>query len=359
MSLQSRSSVIGHVGSHLNAPVLAYVTGDRPGLQTQISAEQVPLLPRHLSTIGHHDRLALLLYTRGGDTNVPWAVITAMREHCSELVVLIPFCAHSSGTLLALGADEIFMTKFATISPIDPTVANAFNPQDPANPAARFPIAVEDVLAFLELANENVSGDAYERTFETLVQSIHPLALGNVKRSINQIRQLAKKLIRLHPPSHGDDELSAMVTRLTTEFYSHQHLIGRNEARELGLPVTDPDATLEQLLLDYYEELKVDLELLDPFNPANIIRTSGALPAGAPAPAPGGLTPPTAVIPPGAPAAPPAVPIVLERGYVETATTCDAFVTRGVVMPQTVMTPGGPQQAIALDVHTEMWEPLA
>lgn len=359
MTLQSRSGLIGQIGANLNAPVLAYVTGDRPGLQTQISAEQIPLFPRHLKTMGHHDRVALLIYTRGGDTNVPWAVITAIREHCSELLILVPFAAHSSGTLLALGGDQILMTKYATISPIDPTVANAFNPQDPANPAARFPIAVEDVLAFLEMSNEHVSGDAYERVFETLAQSVHPLALGNVKRSINQIRQLAKKLIRLHPPAHGDDELSAMVTRLTTEFYSHQHLIGRNEARELGLPIVDADAALEQLLLDYYEELKIDLELLEPFNPANILRTAGALAPGTPVPAPAPTGAPTGVVPAGAVPTPGVVPVTVERGYIETETTCDAFVTRGAVAPQTMMTPAGPQQAIAFDIHTEKWEKQA
>lgn len=364
MSLQSRAQKISQIGSHLNAPVLAYVTGDRAGLQTQISAEQILLFPRHLTSVGSHDRIALLLYTRGGDTNVPWSVITAIREHCSELTVLIPFAAHSSGTLLALGADEIVMTRYATISPIDPTVANAFNPQDPTNPGARFPIAVEDVLAFLDLAKENVQGEAYERTFEALVQSVHPLALGNVKRSISQIRQLAKKLIGLHPPAHTDEELAAMVTRLTTEFYSHQHLIGRAEARDLGLPAVDADPVLEQHLLDYYGELKTDLELLTPFNPANILRTTGtAIPVASPAPAP--ASPPTPTTPtaagPVSPmgGVPPGVPLTVERGYVETATTCDAFVTRGVVAWQAIMTTAGPQQAVAFDIHTEQWETLA
>lgn len=359
MSLQSRSELIGQIGVNLSAPVLAYVTGDRPGLQTQISAEQIPLFPRHLTTIGHHERVALLIHTQGGDTNVPWAVVTAIREQCSELIILVPSAAHSSGTLLALGGDQVVMTKYATISPIDPTVANAFNPQDPANPAARSPIAVEDVLAFLELAKENVSGDAYERVFETLAQSVHPLALGNVKRSINQIRQLAKKLIRLHPPAHGDDELSAMVTRLTTEFYSHQHLIGRSEARELGLPILDADAALDQLLLDYYEELKTDLLLLEPFNPANILRTAGMLAGGTPVAAPTPGAAPTAVAPAGATPAPGFVPVTVERGYIETQATCDAFVTRGAVTPQTIMTPAGPQQVITFDIHTEKWEKLA
>lgn len=175
-----------------------------------------------------------------------------------------------------------------------------------------------------------------------------------MKRSINQIRQLAQKLINLHPPSHTDEELGALVTRLTTEFYSHQHLIGRREARDRGLPLAEADAVLEQLLLDYYNELRVDLQLGDPFNPASILRTGGGSPA-APAPAPSPLGTAPAVT-----AAPSVlVPIMLERGYVETAVTCDAFITRGAIGPQTIMTPNGAQQAIAFDIHTEKWEVVA
>lgn len=355
MTLQSRAELIGKIGENLQCPVLAYVTSDRRGLETQISSDQIPLFPRHIASMGAKEKLAVLLHTRGGDTNVPWSVVTMLREQCDELTVLVPSIAHSSGTLLALGANEIVMTRFATISPIDPTVANAFNPQDPQNPANRLPIAVEDVLAFLELARENVGDTAFERAFETLSQSVHPLALGNVKRSINQIRQLAKKLINLHPPEHSDEELSALITRLTTEFYSHQHLVGRKEGRELGLPIVDATDALEPLLLAYHEELKVDLESLDPFNPAQILRAAGALPAGA-APA---AAPPGVAIPPAVAGAPAPVAIVAERGYIETVGTCDAFVTRGAIAPQIVPTPNGMQQAIAFDIHTEQWERMA
>ena len=136
MTLQTRSALLQRLEAELGYPVVAYVTGDRPGLQTQVSWDQVPLFRRHLSAMTESAEVGLVLYTRGGDTNVPWTVVSYLREHCDRLTVLIPFYAHSSGTLLTLGADNIVMTRYATISPIDPTVANQFNPQDPMNPAA-------------------------------------------------------------------------------------------------------------------------------------------------------------------------------------------------------------------------------
>jgi len=41
VGLQERSSIIDQLATELKAPVLAYVTGDRPNLQTQVASEAV------------------------------------------------------------------------------------------------------------------------------------------------------------------------------------------------------------------------------------------------------------------------------------------------------------------------------
>jgi hypothetical protein len=319
MPCQARSAILQEIGAELRAGVLAYVTGDRENLETEVGADVLRRLPRHLEAIGKQERLALVLYTLGGDTNTPWPFVNFLRGYCNELLVLVPFWAHSAGTLIALGADRVYMTRFGTLSPIDPSVSNEFNPHEHGDGGERVPIAVEDVLAFFQLASEQGAGDTELAgdAFRLLAESVHPLALGNVKRSIEQIWLLARKLVRLHRPDVDDDALTALVTRLTTELYSHSHLITRAEAQELGLPVEQPSPKVEDLLLAYYEELKGDLELLEKFDPA-------ALEEG--------------------------LPVVLERAYVETPTTCDAYVTRGVVERRP-----HPKRAI-LEVASERWE---
>ncbi len=237
MSLQTRAQVLDQLQTELQSPVLAYVTGDREGLATQIANDQLVLFPRHLVSLPAHDELNLVLYTRGGETTAAWPIMSFLREHCKKLRVLVPFYAHSAGTLLSLGADEIVMTRYATLSPIDPTVANAFNPQDPAVPGNRLPIAVEDVMAFLQLAKDRTDDHQLsDDAFRKLADSVHPLALGNVQRSINQIRQLARKMLALHELP-ADVKIDTLVNALTTEFYSHQHLVNRREASEMGLPI--------------------------------------------------------------------------------------------------------------------------
>jgi pimeloyl-ACP methyl ester carboxylesterase len=324
MPFQARSAILREIGAELDAGVLAYVTGDRENLETEVSSDVLRRAPRHLEAIGKQDRLALILYTLGGDTNTPWPFVNFLRAYCDELFVLVPFWAHSAGTLIALGADKIYMTRFATLSPIDPSVTNEFNPRDPASPADAIPIAVEDMLAFFHLASEQggddaeLAGDAFRR----LAESVHPLALGNVKRNIEQIWQLAKKLIRLHRPDADDAELTALVRSLTTELYSHSHKISRAEAAALGVPVEQPSDRVEHRLLAYYDELKTDLELLEKFDPAALLQSHSG----------------------------DELPVVLERAYIETPFTCDSFVTRGVISPQ----PEG-----MLEVTSERWETIA
>jgi hypothetical protein len=167
---------------------------------------------------------------------------------------------------------------------------------------------------------------------------VHPLALGNVKRSIEQIWQLAKKLIRLHTRAADEAALTALVTKLTTELYSHSHLITRAEATALGLPVEQPSDIVEDRLLAYYDQLKTALELLEKFDPGAMLQPQ-----------------------PRQPQPPDQLPVVLERAYIETPTTCDSFVTRGVILrqplarqqPQATMTPA------TLEVTSERWETIA
>jgi pimeloyl-ACP methyl ester carboxylesterase len=333
MPFQERSAILNEIGAELQAGVLAYVTGDRENLEVDVGADVLRQVPRHLEALGKQDRLALVLYTLGGDTNTPWPFVNFLRAYCDQLFVLVPFWAHSAGTLIALGADKIYMTRFGTLSPVDPSVTNEFNPYDPASPSDRIPIAVEDVLAFFQLASEqgendaDLAGDAFRR----LAESVHPLALGNVKRSIEQIWQLSKKLIRLHTPDVDDEELTPLVMRLTTELYSHSHLVTRTEAAALGLPVEQPSEGVEDRLLAYYEQLKTDLELLEKFDPDAMLQQQ------------------------------PQLPVVLERAYIETPTTCDSFVTRGVISPQPQARRR--QQAdttpATLEVTSERWETIA
>jgi hypothetical protein len=103
---------------------------------------------------------------------------------------------------------------------------------------------------------------------------VRPLALGNVQRNINQIRQLARKMLALHASPKEAEKIDALVNALTTQLYSHQHLVNRREAPEVGLQVASASEKTETLLLQYYEQLCENLQLRAKFDPASIFRTA-------------------------------------------------------------------------------------
>src|SRR5215211_969736 len=113
-----RKQLIEQLETSRESKLLVFFTGDRPNLQTQIASDVYDLFVNHLDKIGIVQKLSLVLYTRGGDTLTAWSLVNLIRQFCEELEIIIPSKAHSAGTLMALGADKIVMTKQATLGPI-------------------------------------------------------------------------------------------------------------------------------------------------------------------------------------------------------------------------------------------------
>ena len=260
--------------------VITYLTSDRKGpVNARVAMDIIPIISRQLRQIGRVEKIDLFLYSAGGDTMVPWRLVSMIREYCDKFSVLVPYKAHSAATMVALGADEIVMSDLSELSPIDPSTANIFNPQDPKNPQSRIPISVEDVMAYFDLAKNKIGiKDEKELTeiFKKFIEAnpqIHPLALGNVNRVHNLIRILAARLLKSHKQPMAEAEVQRIVDYLTEKLYSHQYLIGRKEAKkELGIKtITYADNNLSDLMTNLFGEYKKEMELDKIWNPENEI----------------------------------------------------------------------------------------
>lgn len=238
------------------------------GISTQFYADLKQPLYRVLKDLKKRGGIDLLLYTRGGDINAVWPIVSLIREFDRHFQVLIPFKCHSSGTLVALGAERIVLGPLSELSPIDPSTGNAFNPLDPGNASKKMPISVGDVEAYRAFVQEQYQGESAEplkpaelRPFlERLTERVHPLALGNVHRVSQQIRQLAENLLRLNGTKA--DNVTQMVETLCHGFHSHLHMINRHEAKAiLGDRVEFAPArlvtALDSLLLAYEESFQL------------------------------------------------------------------------------------------------------
>lgn len=248
-----------------NSRVIAFVTGDRQGLETQIADDIYHHFVNHLDKIGVVPRISVFLYTRGGITSAAWSLTNLLRSFCEELEFIIPSKAHSGGTLMALGGRTIVMTKQATLGPIDPAVNNPLNPQISGGlPGQKAQVSVESIKGYFELA-KNELGITQESNLTQVFTNlsapgvVHPLVLGEVYRIRSQIQMQARKLLSDQiPDSHKVDEI---VKFLCSESGSHDYTIHRREAKSLGLNVEIPSVELYQLIKAIYDDMAAELEL--------------------------------------------------------------------------------------------------
>jgi hypothetical protein len=247
------------------------------GLQTNFAFDtKEPLFRVIKETLHSGQKIDLCLYTRGGETNAVWPIGSLLREFDPDFNVLVPFRCHSAGTLLALGSKKIVMTLLSELSPIDPSTGNQFNPpENELQIQKKFAISVEDVQQYkafvlnqLEAGRNDGSPldkELLSPFLKRLTELVHPLALGNVHRVHLQIKQLARNLLMLHPIEGRDIEKA--IESLTSRFYSHLHMINRDEAREIlgNEQIEFANENLARLLDDLLRSYEDDFELRKPF----------------------------------------------------------------------------------------------
>jgi hypothetical protein len=270
---QDRLELYRKLERERNSKLLVYVTGDRQGLETQIHPEVLNLLVDHMDAIGVVPKISLYLYTRGGQTLAAWSIANLIDQFCNNFEVLIPSKAHSAGTLICLGANALVMTKQATLGPIDPSVNTPLNPPVPGGPPmARYPVSVEAINGFIELAKEigERTGTDMASFLSALTANVHPLVLGQAYRTRGQIRMLGSRLLSRH--MNGNDKIEKILSFLCSESGSHDYTIYRQEARDdLGLNVESPSEELYGIMKVIYDDIADELKLTDPYNPTVLL----------------------------------------------------------------------------------------
>ena len=372
-----------------NRLCVAYLTSTRAGHEIAMADDVIRLLYDHLHA-GREQAKAgvdLFIHSNGGQGTVPWRLVSLIREYTDKFAVLVPHRAFSAATLVAMGTDEILMHRMGVLGPIDPSVANLFNPPHPHNPGQPLAISVEDVTAYFKLIQEEIGihhEDELIQAVTALTEKIHPLALGNVQRSHQQARMMARKLLKQHMSQKEEHEIDQIIDTLKSNLFYHGHPINRKEAKaDLGLKVKNARDDLAAVMWDLYVEYETALKMTEPFQPLHELETRLA----APAPA-GPLTTPQIVQQMQLLAqagiafgnvneqqfvnlAAAMVPLVGAGGgqvpkkakldkvpgaYVESAAHADVFLTDLTLERVTINMPTGPQDGMKQEVIWQRWE---
>jgi Serine dehydrogenase proteinase len=219
----------------------------------------VPSLYDQLSAIGDVDHLDLILHTGGGDTEIPWRMVSLIREFATRFSVVVPHRAASAGTLLAMGADEIVMTRYAVLGPIDPSRTHPLLPRREGE--AGEPVSVQDMRHAMQFIREAgrvdeefiYTPEAMAEIFTALFDKLHPLAIGAIEQSYALSKLIGTRCLETHmtgPEAKAD--IAKIVDQLCDEYKSHAYQIPRREAKAIGLKVECASSELEDALMTLY-----------------------------------------------------------------------------------------------------------
>lgn len=259
-SFADRKQLFRSLAAHRKRKAVTLVTSTKKPEQlfaTQIAQDILPIFYDLLRGRTREGALDLLIYSSGGQIDTPWPLVNLIREYCGELRVIVPWRAHSTATLIALGGNTIGMGPLGSLSPIDPQLQVKLVGKNEV-----IATGVEDIFGYYSLVQDILKLDASgtAEALKVLADRIGPEILGKVSRTRREIRVIATNLLRLHMADKS--AIDNIVNSLVEELPSHQYMINRSEAITLGLPVRSLDKRSEvlsfQILSSYMDEARMD-----------------------------------------------------------------------------------------------------
>jgi len=172
----------------------------------------------------------IVLHTPGGLVLAAEQIACALSRHKAKVTVFVPHYAMSGGTLIALAADEIVMDPNGVLGPVDPQLQM---------PQGGGYVPAVSVLAALEVDNPN-------RDDQTLIMA------DMARKAIQQVHNTVYTLLR----NNGMEEEKAqeIARKLSAGCWTHDYPISADEARELGLPVSEDMPKEIYALMDLYPQ---------------------------------------------------------------------------------------------------------
>ena len=231
--------------------------------------------------MGPVEAIDLFIYSRGGGTEVPWRIATALRQYSDNWNILVPYRANSAATLLALGADKIILGRHGELGPIDPTLniqRQPGVPGQPGNAPAQDSISVEDVMSYFAFVKDELGltdQSALANSLEKLAERLDAVGLGSVYRTRSHIRDVAHRMLTSQQNPLSERTMEAIVETLATRVYAHGHAIGFREASDIGLPVDEATDDVDLAMWKLLRKYEDDLRLREPIDPVASVDTGG------------------------------------------------------------------------------------
>lgn len=213
--------------------------------------------------------LDIILHTTGGHPNPAYAIAQILHDFANKITMLVPKYAYSAGTLLCLGANEIKLGHYATLSPIDITLSE--------NRTSEGGIGLINIDYFMDFArkcrmmcaDEDLSTNVETELLVEMVKQVTALDIGKYFRERMMTGHYAQVLLDNYLLAERKDKIEKrkqIINKLLFESPSHDFDIDYHITQEWMMPVgqmttTESDSTKKLIeCLDKLTEDKIICE---------------------------------------------------------------------------------------------------
>lgn len=169
-----------------------------------------------------------IIHTPGGLQLASEQIALALANHKAKVTIFIPHYSMSGGTLLALGANEIYMDENAVIGPLDPQLG-------------QFPM-VYPASSILSAVERKSLDELDDRT----------LILADI--ATKAIKQMKQRIFEIVGDRMDSEMANELATKLTDGRWTHDYPITFKEAKELGFNVKTDIPKEIYKLMDLYPQ---------------------------------------------------------------------------------------------------------
>ncbi|HEY4301844.1 MAG TPA: hypothetical protein VGM73_13285 [Candidatus Didemnitutus sp.] len=269
MGRPERIALCTEIEAHRKRPMIAYFTSKRPGSPpSSMASDAIPAIIEQLDALPAGTELDFMIGSLGGDPMMAWRIISLIRARGYRVSSLIPQSAWSAATLFAIGTEQIMMHPNANLGPIDMQITTYGD----NGPTREF--STEELTAFLNFIREKLKITEQEHVrilFENICKEVGSLGIGFIARSSNLAADLSRRLLGLHIK---EEQRINFIVSSFEKFQDHAYPISRDEAKEMGLPIGEPDKTLEDLIWKLWLDVELEFKERIPFSAMSEILSS-------------------------------------------------------------------------------------
>jgi len=210
-------------------------------------------------------KLDVLLDHYGGSLDAAFQLVVFLRNRCQSLRVFVPDYAKSASTLVTLGADEVWMSDYAEIGPLDAQIPDPHDPDKYISALDEFRSVdylrthsfeiLNEVDKTLKRTTSLATKDRLRFSIEFTTQlmapmysSVDPLHFGGSHRSVELGKEYGRRVMERYAYRNWSaKDIDTFLRTLTWDYPSHGFVIDIVEAQELGLNVKLLDGDLSVL----------------------------------------------------------------------------------------------------------------